>query len=56
MKKQGVLSCIHILFQDKEERECVLALEAVGKKMVWNKEHIHYFRLMAKILSEYKME
>ena len=56
MKKQGVLSCIHILFQDKEERECVLALEAVGKKMVWNKEHIHYFRLMAKILSEYKMK
>ena len=55
MKKQGVLSCIHILFTDKAGEECVLALEAVSRKMVWNKQHLHYFRLMAKLLGEYKL-
>ena len=55
MKKQGVLSCIHILFTDKAGEECILALEAVSKKIVWNKQHLHYFRLMAKLLGEYEL-
>lgn len=56
MKKQGILSCYHILFTDRTGRECVLSLEAVNRKMVWNEEHAHYFRLMAKVLTEYKMK
>lgn len=53
MKAQGVLSCIHIPFQDRNGRDCVLALEAVNKKIAWNMEKVHYFRLMAKILLGY---
>lgn len=55
MKKQGVLSCIHIKFQGMGGMSYVLALESVTKRITWNEEHLHYFRLMAKVLSECKL-
>lgn len=55
MKKQGILSCIHIKFKDKNGYRYILSLESVSKRITWNTEHIHYFRLMAKVLSEYKL-
>lgn len=55
MKKQGVLSCIHIKFKDKSGCRYVLSLESVSKRITWNTEHIHYFRLMAKVMSTYSL-
>ncbi len=56
MKKQGVLSCIHIKFKDQGGYRYILSLESVSKRITWNKEHLHYFRLMAKVLSEYRLK
>lgn len=56
MKKQGIISCIHIQFQDKNGVRCILSLEAVSKKLTWNSEHMRYYRLMARILSQYEMD
>lgn len=53
MQKQGIQSCIHIPFEDKNGVHCVVSFEAVNKKIVWNSDHLHYFRLMAKMLSQY---
>ncbi|MBP3568415.1 MAG: GGDEF domain-containing protein [Lachnospiraceae bacterium] len=55
MKKQGVLACVHIPFKDRKGHRCIFCLEAVDKKHVWNTEQMHYFRLMAKALSEYTL-
>ncbi len=56
MKKQGVFSCIHIKFQDKTGRKCVLSLEAVTKILNWNMDKMRYYKLMARLLSYYAME
>ncbi|MBQ2803915.1 MAG: GGDEF domain-containing protein [Lachnospiraceae bacterium] len=53
MKKQGIFSCIHIKFHDKNQNRCILSLESVTKRIVWNNDHMHYYKLMARTLSEY---
>ena len=53
MKKQGIISCIHIKFKDKNGADCVICFEAVSKNVVWNANHLHYYRLMARLLSNY---
>ena len=55
MKKQGVMACVHVPFKDRKGHKCILSFETVDKKHVWNTEHLHYFRLMARVLSEYKL-
>lgn len=56
MKEQGVMSCIQVPFEDRKGRECILSFESVAKKSVWNTEHLHYYRLMAKVLAEYALQ
>lgn len=56
MKKQGVMACVHVPFQDRRGNKCILSFEAVAKRYVWNTEHLHYFRLMARVLSEYTLK
>lgn len=56
MKKQGIISCIHIRFKDKTGRKCVLSLEAVTQKINWNMDKMRYYNLMARLLSYYAME
>lgn len=53
MKKQGIISCIHIKFKDKNGADCVVCFEAVSKNIVWNENYMHYYRLMARLLSNY---
>lgn len=55
MKKQGILSCIHIKFKDKNGVKCILSLESVSKNIIWSNDHMHYYRLMAKLLSQFAM-
>ena len=55
MKKQGAMACLQVPFKDRKGHECILSFEAVDKKHVWNTEHLHYFRLMAKVMSEYTL-
>ena len=55
MRSQGIRSCIHIKFWDKNGARCVLSLESVTKKVTWNNDHMHYYRLMARLLSQYKI-
>jgi len=53
MQKQGIISCIHVKFHDRQGNLCILSLEAVTRRIVWNSDHLHYYRLMGKILSEF---
>jgi len=55
MKKQGIVSYIRIKFKDRNGMNCILCLESVGKLVVWNTNHLHYYRLMARLLSQYVM-
>ena len=55
MKKQGAMACVQVPFKDRAGHKCILSFEAVDKKHVWNTEHLHYFRLMAKVMSEYTL-
>lgn len=56
MKKQGVISCIHIRFKDNTGRKCIMSLEAVTKPISWNMDKMRYYKLMARLLSYYEME
>ncbi len=55
MRSQGICSCIHIKFWDKNGARCVLSLEYLSKKITWNNDHMHYYRLLARMLSQYKI-
>ncbi len=55
LRKQGVLSFIQIKFKDKNGLDCILSLEAVNKKIAWDEYNLHYYRLMAMILSEFDL-
>ena len=55
MKKQGIVSYIRIRFKDKHGVNCIFCLETIGKMVVWNTNHLHYYRLMARLLSHYMM-
>ena len=55
MRSQGICSCIHIKFWDKNGARCVLSLESLSKKITWNNDHMHYYRLLAKMLAQYKI-
>ena len=55
MRSQGIRSCVHIKFWDKNGARCVLSLEALSKKITWNNDHMHYYRLLARLLSQYKI-
>lgn len=55
MRKQGIISCIHIKFIDKNGAPCLLSLESVTNKITWNNDHIHYYRLMGQMLSQYQI-
>lgn len=54
MQSQGIRSFIHIRFKDKNGLKCVLSLESVTKKITWDGDHKHYYRIMARLLSEYR--
>lgn len=56
MKKQGILSCIHLIFYDKKDRKYILSLESVSTRVTWNEFNMHLYRLMAKVLSDYDIE
>ena len=53
MKKQGIISCVHIKFQDKNGSRCILSLESVTKRVTWSNDYMHYYKLMARTLSQY---
>lgn len=56
MKKQEIISSVYIKFQDKNGLNCLLSLESVGKKITWSNDHMHYYRIMARILSMFAMK
>lgn len=53
LKKQSILSLIHVRFKDKNGTDAVLSLEYVKNVMTWNRSHFLYYRLLARALSEY---
>lgn len=53
--KQGILSFIHVRFKDKNGTDAVLSLEFVKNTMTWNRSHLSYYRLLARILAEYDL-
>lgn len=55
LEKQQIISFAHIRFKDKYGTNAVLSLEFVKSIMTWNESHIPYYRLLAKLLSEYDL-
>lgn len=55
LKEQGILSFLHVRFQDKNGVDAILSLEYVKNLMTWNRTHFPYYRLLAKLLSEYEL-
>lgn len=55
LTKQGILSFVHIRFRDQNGMEATLSLEFVKSVMTWNRTHLPYYRLLAKLLSEYDL-
>ncbi len=51
--RQGVLSFIKVRFTDRNGVPCILSIEAVNKKVAWNKSYMHYYRLFARLLGQY---
>ena len=54
LRKLGIRSLIQIKFADKSGNPAILSLESV-KGTTWNSTNLHYYRLFAKILSEYEL-
>lgn len=52
---QNIESFVQIKFLDKNGIPAILSLEAVNQRITWNQSFIPYFRLFARILSEYEM-
>ncbi len=55
LEKQHVISFTHVKFKDKNGVDAVLSLEFVENIMTWNEGHTVYYRLLAKLLSEYDL-
>ena len=55
LKKQEVLSFIHVKTQDKNGRDVILSIESVSKRVTWNKSWLHYYRIMGRLLREYSI-
>ncbi len=51
LEKREVYSLILIRFYDKDNRECILIISAVGKQIQWNQSHFKYYRAFKDILS-----
>lgn len=55
LKAQNTKSFVHIRFKDKNGTDAVLSLEYVNSIMNWNRSYLPYYRLLAKLLSEYDL-
>lgn len=51
--KLSIYSLIQIKFTDKNGSPAILSLESVKRTTTWNRSNLHYYRLFARILSEY---
>lgn len=51
----SIFSLIQITFRDKNGVPAVLSLESVKRTTTWNRSNLLYYRLFAKILSEYAL-
>ncbi|MCM1091696.1 MAG: GGDEF domain-containing protein [Butyrivibrio sp.] len=55
LTKQKILSFVHVRFKDKNGADAILSLEFVKNIMTWNRSHFPYYRLLAKLLSEFEL-
>lgn len=55
LKEQGIRSFLHVRFKDKNGVDAILSLEFVKNLMTWNRTHFPYYRLLAKLLSEFEL-
>ncbi len=55
LKAQEILSFVHVRFKDKNGVDAVLSLEFIKNLMTWNRSHFLYYRLLAKLLSEFDL-
>ena len=56
LNKQEILSLVHVRFKDRNGADAVLSLEYVKNVLTWNRSHFPYYRLLAKLLSEYAFD
>ncbi len=55
LRAQKIISFVHVRFKDKNGVDAVLSLEFVKNVMIWNRSHFLYYRLLAKLLSEFDL-
>ena len=55
VEEQGIMSFLHVRFQDKNGVDAILSLEFIKSRMSWNRTHFPYFRLLARGLAEYDL-
>lgn len=55
LKQQEIMALVHVRFKDKNGVDAILSLEYVKTKMAWNHSHFPYYRLLARLLSEYEL-
>lgn len=55
LEQQKIISFTHVKFKDKSGTDAVLSFEFVESIMTWNESHTSYYRLLAKLLSEYDL-
>lgn len=57
LRRQGIVSFVHVKFKDRNGTDAILSLEVVNNKpMTWNQSLMPYYRLLAKLLEQYVVE
>lgn len=51
LQSRHIHSLINMRFWDKDNRECILIISCIGRKITWNQTHFKYYRAFADLLS-----
>lgn len=55
MKRQGILSCIHLKGVDAAGQRFVMSIESVGRRVTWDPRLVKYYALFRRILHEFTL-
>lgn len=55
LSRLGIYSLIQVKFTDKNGNPAILSLESVKRSTTWNRSNLHYYRLFARMLSDYEL-
>lgn len=53
--RQGVLSMLQVVYNDKVGKQFVLSLESVSSRVTWDMSQTVYYRLFARLLAMFEI-